>query len=98
MSPFDPISELRETKLNLIHRALREAPFHVSRNSIFLLKLYLRPKPRNDSLPSNAAHIGIILNDRLEQERSVVQQHIQLDTVLAAMPAGRKSELRLFLP
>src|SRR5258708_18356355 len=47
------------------------------------LKIYLRSKPGNDSTPSNAAHIGIILNNRLDQERSVIQQYVQLDAVLS---------------
>src|SRR5882757_3843585 len=33
-------------------------------------------------MPSNAAHIGVVLYDRLDQERSVIQQYIQLDAVL----------------
>ncbi len=46
------------------------------------LKIYLRSKPGNDSMPSNAAHIGIILDNRLDQERSVIQQYVQLDAML----------------
>ena len=64
------------------------------------LKIYLRSKPGNDSMPSNAAHIGIILNNRLDQERSVIQQYVQLDAVLG-LPGNHarweEMELRLFL-
>ena len=33
-------------------------------------------------MPSNAVHIGIVLDDRLDQERPVIQQYIELDAVL----------------
>src|SRR5258708_24309959 len=46
------------------------------------LKIYFRSKPGNDSTPSNAAHIGIILSNRLDQQRFVIQQYIQLDAAL----------------
>ena len=59
------------------------------------LKINLRSKPGNDSTPSNAAHIGIILNNRLDQERSVIQQYVQLDAVLG-LPGNhaRREEIR----
>ena len=87
ISQFEPISELRETKL-ASSVAPRGTHSTVPRNSIFLLKIYLRSKPGNDSMPSNAVHIGIVLDDRLDQERSVIQQYIELDAVLG-LPGNR---------
>jgi hypothetical protein len=43
---------------------------------ILFLKIYPRSKPGDDSLSSNPARIGIVLNHRLDQEWSIVQQHV----------------------
>jgi hypothetical protein len=64
--------------------------------SLRFLKIYLCSQSGNESLPSNAAHIGIVLNHRLDQERSVIQQYIQREVFQAAMPGSRNAELRLF--
>jgi hypothetical protein len=46
------------------------------------LKIYLCSKPGNKSLPSNPAHISIVLNHRLDQEWSVKQQYVELNAPL----------------
>jgi len=46
------------------------------------LKVHLRPKSGNESVPSNPAHIGIVLNHRLNQQGSRKHQDVELNTVL----------------
>jgi Malic enzyme, NAD binding domain len=48
----------------------------------FSLQLQLRPESSNKSAPSNSAHIGIVLNHRLDQEGSRKHQYVELDAVL----------------
>jgi len=44
------------------------------------LKVHLRPKSGNESVPSNPAHIGIVLNHRLNQQGSRKHQDVELNT------------------
>src|SRR6516164_11299779 len=46
------------------------------------LEVDLRPKSGNESAPSNPAHIGIVLNHWLNQQRSRKHQDVQLNAVL----------------
>jgi len=59
------------------------------------LKLYLRPEACDESASSNTAHIEIVLDDWLDQERSVNHQDVELEAVLSlpGRHAGRE-ELR----
>ena len=43
-------------------------------------------------MPSNPTHIGIVLNHRLDQERTIKQQYVELDAVLGlpSKYAGRE--------
>jgi hypothetical protein len=49
---------------------------HRTEPEILFLKIYLRSKPGDDGVSSNPAYIGIVLNHRLDQEWSIVQQHV----------------------
>src|SRR5258707_12081514 len=47
-----------------------------------ILKIYFCSKPGNESMPANPAHIGIVLNHRLDKERPIKQQYVELNAVL----------------
>src|SRR5262249_1371022 len=48
----------------------------------FSLEIDLRPESADESAPSNPAHIGIVLNHWLNQQRSRKHQDVQLNAVL----------------
>ena len=54
------------------------------------LKLHLRPEARDESAPSNTAHIEKVLDDWLDQERSINHLDVELDALLSlpGRPAG----------
>ena len=57
-----------------------------------LLKIYLCSKLGNDGMPSNSAHISLVLNHRLDQEWSITQQYVELNAVLGLPGSHARKE------
>src|SRR5258707_15711399 len=58
----------------------------------FRLKGYLYSEPNNESISANSAHIGVVLEHRLDRERPIAQQDVELKAVLGlpGSHAGRE--------